>query len=257
MNMLPQVVDPPDLYPDDDGLPMSDNTLQFTWIVTIQGNLDILFRDDPDVFVGGNLLWYAVQGSPAVRTAPDAMVVFGRPKVRRGSYKQWQEGGIAPQVVFEVLSPGNRDEALQTKFEFYQRHGVEEHYLFDPDEQVLEGWLRAGAVLQPIPQMDGWISPRLKIRFDLSSGELRVFRPNGEPFLTFLELGAQRDQEHQARQKAEKEAQKAEKTAQKAKKTAQKAEEVARLAQEKAEEATLKAERLAAQLRALGIEPDA
>ena len=37
-----------------------------------------------------------------------AMVVFGRPKGYRGSYRQWEEGGIAPQVVFEILSPGNR-----------------------------------------------------------------------------------------------------------------------------------------------------
>ena len=73
-----------------------------------QGGLDALFRDDPDVFVAGDLLWYPVEGDPKTRIAPDAMVVFGRPKGYRGSYKQWDEGGIAPQVVFEVLSPGNR-----------------------------------------------------------------------------------------------------------------------------------------------------
>ncbi len=32
------------------------------------------------------------------------MVVFGRPKGDRGSYKQWLENQIAPQVVFEILS---------------------------------------------------------------------------------------------------------------------------------------------------------
>jgi Uma2 family endonuclease len=39
--------------------------------------------------------------------APDVMVVFGRPKGERRSYRQWQEGNIAPQVVFEILSSGN------------------------------------------------------------------------------------------------------------------------------------------------------
>ena len=58
-------------------------------------------------FVAGDLLWYAQQGDPTERLAPDAMVVFGRPKGDRGSYKQWEEDGIAPQVVWEVLSPGN------------------------------------------------------------------------------------------------------------------------------------------------------
>src|SRR6266542_1981574 len=91
-------------YPDSDGLPMADNTLQFEWIVTIKGNLDRLFADDPLVFVAGDLLWYAVEGRPEIRSAPDAMVVFGRPKGYRGSYKQWMEDGIPPQVVFEVLS---------------------------------------------------------------------------------------------------------------------------------------------------------
>ena len=45
------------------------------------------------------LLWYAVEGDNKIRQAPDAMVAFGRPKGYRGSYRQWEEGGIAPQVV--------------------------------------------------------------------------------------------------------------------------------------------------------------
>ncbi len=84
-------------YPEDDGNPMSDNTLQFRWIVTIQGGLDALFRDNPDVFVAGDLLWYPIQGDNAIRQAPDAMVAFGRQKGDRGSYRQWEEnGGGAP-----------------------------------------------------------------------------------------------------------------------------------------------------------------
>ena len=95
------------IYPDSDGQPMADNTLQFRWIVLIKENLECVFRDAPDVFVAGDLLWYPVEGRPDIRVAPDVMVVFGRPKGERGSYRQWQEGNIAPQVVFEILSPGN------------------------------------------------------------------------------------------------------------------------------------------------------
>ncbi len=73
-------------------------------------DLEAVFHADPEVFVAGNLLWYAVEGEPTIRTAPDVMVAFGRPKGRRGSYKQWEEANIAPQVVFEILSPGNRPE---------------------------------------------------------------------------------------------------------------------------------------------------
>ena len=88
-----QLDDKPEIeYPDDDGEPMSDNTLQFNWIVVIKENLEAVFRHDPQVFVAGNLLWYPVEGEPTIRSAPDAMVAFGRPKGRRGSYKQWEEG---------------------------------------------------------------------------------------------------------------------------------------------------------------------
>jgi Uma2 family endonuclease len=77
------------IYPDSDGQPMADNTKPFRWIVMIKENLELLFRDRPDVFVAGDLLWYPVAGDNTLRQAPDALVVFGRPKGDRGSYQQW------------------------------------------------------------------------------------------------------------------------------------------------------------------------
>jgi hypothetical protein len=65
----------------------SDNTRQFRWIATIQGGLDALYRDDDNVFVAGNLIWYPVEGNNVIRTAPDSFVVFRRPKGDRGSYR--------------------------------------------------------------------------------------------------------------------------------------------------------------------------
>src|SRR5437879_2529677 len=105
-------------YPDSDGEPMSDNTLQFQWIVTIQGNLDAMYAGDPDVFVAGNILWYPVEGEPTTRIGPDILVAFGRPKGYRGSYMQWREAGIAPQVTFEVLSPKNTPVEMDDKLAF-------------------------------------------------------------------------------------------------------------------------------------------
>ena len=110
------------IYPDCDGNPMSDNTKQFRWIVTIKENLDLLFADNPDVFVAGDLLWYPVEGNNTIRVAPDAMVAFGRSKGDRGSYQQWREEDIPPQVVFEILSPGNRLGEMSKKLKFYERY---------------------------------------------------------------------------------------------------------------------------------------
>lgn len=175
------------IYPDSDGVPMAENTPQFEWIVTIKGGLDHLFSDDPNVFVAGDLFWYPVEGHPEIRMAPDALVVVGRPRGHRPSYMQWEEGGIPPQVVFEVLSPGNRFGEMLRKFEFYRLYGVEEYYIYNPDPQRLElsGFIRHDNDLVEIPSMNGYVSPKLKVRFELADQGLRIIRPDGEPFLTY------------------------------------------------------------------------
>jgi Uma2 family endonuclease len=191
------------IYPDSDGQPMADNTKQFRWIVTIQGGIDALFSDNPDVFVAGDLLWYPVQGENKIRQAPDILVVFGRPKGDRGSYRQWVENNISVQVVFEVLSPGNRFAEMLKKFKFYERYGVEEYYIYDPDTGELLGYIRADQELQPIEEMPGWISPRLGIKFELIDGELQIYRPDGQKFLSYVELENQRQLAENQRQLAE------------------------------------------------------
>jgi Uma2 family endonuclease len=229
-------------YPTSDGQPMADNTRQFRWIVTIQGGLDALYRDAPDVFVAGDLLWYPVQGRPAIRRAPDVMVVFGRPKGDRGAYLQWKEDQIAPQVVFEVASPGNTLKEWATKLQFYNDYGVEEYYIYDPDENELSGWLRSEGQLRMIDAIEEWTSPRLGIRFSLQPDTLHIYRPDGQRFLSYTELEHQWEAE---RRRAEAEERRVE---QERRRTEQE--------RERAEQERERAERLAARLRALGIDPD-
>jgi Uncharacterized protein conserved in cyanobacteria len=152
------------VYPESDGKPMADNTKQFRWIVTIKENLEILFASQSDVFIAGDLLWYPVEGNNKLCQAPDVMVVFGRPKADRGSYLQWKENNIAPQVVFEILSPSNTTKEMTNKLLFYQRYGVEEYYIYNPDTLELTGLLRSGDDLEIIEEMNGWVSPRLGVR---------------------------------------------------------------------------------------------
>lgn len=216
------------VYPDSDGKPMAENTLQARWIVTVHGGLDSRYRDDPNVFVAMDLFWYPVEGDNRIRQAPDVMVAFGRPKGERGSYRQWEEGGIAPQVVFEILSPGNRRGEMAEKFLFYERWGVEEYYVFDPDRHRLEGAIRRGNILDDIPELNGWVSPRLDVRFDLGGDDLVIYHPDGRPFQTFCELAAERDAI--ARRAAH--------------------------AEQQAAHAEERANRLAEKLRSLGIEPN-
>ncbi len=176
------------IYPDSDGKPMADNTRQFDYIVMIEGGLAAMFADRPDMFVAGDLLWYPVEGHPEIRAAPDAMVIFARPPGYRGSYIQHKEDHIAPHVAFEVLSPGNTKAEMRRKLAFYERYGVEEYYEYDPDRGTIKGWRRRNGQLEPIAQMEGWVSPLLGIRFSLEGTDLVLYRPDGRRFETFVEL---------------------------------------------------------------------
>jgi Uma2 family endonuclease len=199
----------PIIYPDSDGKPMAENTLQYDWIVKITGGLRRLFANEANVFIAGDLFWYPVEGHPEIRVAPDTLVVFGRPPGHRGSYRQWEEDGIAPQIVFEVLSPGNRIGEMSAKFGFYRRYGVEEYYLYDPDPDRLElsGFLRRQDDLVAIQSMHGHMSPRLKVKFEMHEDGLRLVGPDGVPFGTFEEMARA---EESARREAEEQRRRAE-----------------------------------------------
>jgi Uma2 family endonuclease len=208
------------IYPDSDGNPMSDNTKQFRWIVTIKENLELLYAENPDVFVAGDLLWYPVEGNNTIRQAPDIMVAIGRPKGDRGSYQQWKEAGIAPQVVFEILSPGNRLAQMQRKLSFYDRYGVTEYYIYDPDRIDFAGWIGVDGRLESIDEAQSWVSPQLGIRFSLEPDTLQIYRPDGQLFLSFVDLDLRR-----------------------------------RAAEQRADTAEQRAAKLAAKLQELGIDP--
>ncbi len=198
-------LDPYDpLFPSSDGKPMAESTTQFRWIVTIKEGLEALFADRDDIFVAGDLLWYVDRTNPADVMAPDAMVVFGRPKGERRSYRAWVEDEVVPQVVFEVASYTNTPAEMAEKRRRYDARGVEEYYFYDPESGDFEGWLRRPNGLWAI-DADGWTSPRLGVTFEAPRRKeaLVIRRPDGEPFRTFGELA--RDEEA-ARRIAEAEA---------------------------------------------------
>jgi hypothetical protein len=107
------------------------------------------------------------------------------------------------------------------KQQFYDRYGVEEYYLYNPDRNDLTGFHRVNDHLEVIEEMAGWTSPRLGIVFTLTDVDLEIYYPDGRRFLTTVELAQQAEQE-----------------------------------QQRAEQEKQRADRLAAQLRALGVEPE-
>ena len=169
-------------YPESDGKPMADNTLQWDWMVKIVGEL----RDQYDgqlVFIAGDLFWYPMRGHPRIVSAPDAMVVFDRPPGYRGSYKQWEEANLGPQVTFESLSPSNTEDEMEERRQFFERHGVEEYYYIDPYANLIRIYIRGPSGLELVAEPHGFVSPRLGMRVH-ALDELKLFRADGREFLT-------------------------------------------------------------------------
>jgi Uma2 family endonuclease len=236
------------IYPDSDGKPMADNTEQFKWIVTIKENLEMIYAEDANVFVAGDLLWYPVEGNNRICLAPDVLVALARPKGYRGSYRQWEEDNVAPQVVFEILSPSNRRGEMAKKLQFYSRYGVQEYYEYDPDTVELIGWQRQNGGLEVIDPIDNWVSPLLGIRFVVTPETLEIYRPDGSRFLTYVELGQQLDQ---TTQQLDQTTQQLDQTTQQLDQTTQQLDQTT----QQLDAARSKAQRLEEQLRALGVDP--
>ncbi len=223
------------LFPGGDGKPMAENTEQYRWIVIIKENLEILFAGDENVFIAGDLLWYPVRSKIISPTAPDVMVIFGRPKGKRSSYRQWNEENIPPQIVFEILSPSNNAEEMERKLEFYNTYGVEEYYIYNPQTFQFDGWVRQNGNLTKLWEIDDFVSPRMGIKFEIAQGELVIYRADGQRFLSSVEL-EQRFQEERLR--------------------AQRAELLLEQERQRAEQERQRAEQMAAYLRSIGVDPD-
>ncbi|MCH5717610.1 Uma2 family endonuclease [Niabella hibiscisoli] len=61
---------------------------------------------------------------------PDICVVYGQSKLD-------DKGCLsAPDIVVEILSPGNNRKELQNKYEVYEESGVKEYWIIHPDEKT-------------------------------------------------------------------------------------------------------------------------
>ena len=62
--------------------------------------------------------------------------------------------------------------------------------------------LSLAQIVEAIESLQGWVSPRLQIRFELTEENLLIFRPDGEKFHSFVELGQLKEQESQRAEQA-------------------------------------------------------
>ena len=112
-----------------------------------------------------------------------------------------------------------------------------------------------GDHLEEIPEINGWVSPRLGIRFQMTPETLEIYRPDDRRFLTSVELDRLREQESQRADREQQEKQ----LAQQEKQLAQQEKQLAQ--QQLEEERTLRQQEqqryqaLIELLREKGIDP--
>ena len=123
-------------YPESDGQPVAETDVHRQSMFELISMLQAFFRDDPHVYISGNLFLYYQEGNPRQVVAPDVFVVPGIPNEQRRIYKLWEEG-VVPAVVFELTSRSTRREDLRSKYDLYERLGVKEYFLFDPLDEYL------------------------------------------------------------------------------------------------------------------------
>lgn len=69
--------------------------------------------------------------------------------------------------------------------------------MYDPRPADFQGWLRQKDLLKPIENTNGWVSPRLKIRFQWEKDTLSIYYLNGDRFLSSIKLAQKVEQEKQ------------------------------------------------------------
>ena len=78
-------------YPESDGKPVGETGFHIAALFHLWQALRFHYRNDPNVYVAGNMLFYYEEGNPAEFKAPDIFVVKGIAKHDRRVYKLWEE----------------------------------------------------------------------------------------------------------------------------------------------------------------------
>lgn len=186
------------VYPETDGKPMAETDVHIDALIYVREALKDYFREEPQVYVAGNMLLYYEEDNPTACVAPDVFVVRGVAKNERRIYKLWEEGQ-APAVVFEITSRSTRLEDLGTKRALYAMLGVREYFLYDPLGEYLrpplQGYrLQEGEYQRMQPAgSQGLLSQVLGLELQLEAGRLRLVHPvTHERLLTPAEAQAAR-----------------------------------------------------------------
>ena len=224
-----------DLMPDATQLesnePEMETSLHYSQLALLVACLEWLWKDRTDFFIGANLTIYFSREQLKNRDyrGPDFFLIKNTEKRPRKSWVVWEEDGQYPDLIVELLSDSTAQTDKNLKKALYQdRFRTPEYVWFSPETLELAGHRLTNQVYEAIqPNEQGWIwSEVLELYLGVHEGQLRYFSAEGTLIPTPGE-------------------------------TAQQAISAAQQAEVAAQQAEARAEKLAAQLKALGITPDA
>jgi Uma2 family endonuclease len=274
--------------PDSDDTPV-DNELQIPVAGVLRAILTLLWAQRQDWFFGINMGIYADTESPSTAIVPDGFLCLGVPRFRpeygsrgRPSYVLWEEDGIVPYLVLEVVSETYGGE-YDTKLQKYESLEVDYYVVYDPEgfqkrHERLEVYclvdgryvLVAGEIVwlseiglgigRSLGTVDGWHREWL---YWFSEDGTRY--PVPEEYQSYrADLAEEREEQErqratQAEQQVEQERQRAtqaEQQVEQERQRAAQAEQQTEQEQEARRQAERRATQLAERLRAMGLDPD-
>ncbi len=220
-------------------------------MIDLRFALEMHFHKRNDVMLEGNMFVYFDPRDPKMNCSPDVIVVLNREGRSPPTYKIWEEGK-PPDFAMEVISPSSATLDTGRNRVLYERLGIGEYFVFQPDTSKrpprLMGYRLEGPRYKQLePTGDGAIRSReLGVSMRAVGARVRVRNSKtGEDYLwpeeswDALEALADKLEElTRARQRAEAKAEEAEARAEEKTRARQRAEAKADEAEARAEEKT-------------------
>ena len=146
--MLETVAKTDIIYPSSDGEPVAETYIHLYAILTTLEVLKQYLSGQQGTVLANQFMYYS-QGLPRMRVAPDVMVIFNVEPGGRDNYKIWEEKEVT-QVIFEMTSPGTKNQDQEFKKTLYEQLGVKEYWLFDPKGEWIPEQLKGYLLLNTV-----------------------------------------------------------------------------------------------------------
>ena len=200
----------PDYFPITETRPVSESSWH-RLAVTLAFNLLCHFFPDPsDVLIGADQFIFWNRDEKGLVVSADLYVVKGVGRRYRASYKTWEEGGKAPDVVFEFASESTWQNDQDGKKVIYERElKAPEYFLVDATGRYvaerLRGYRLEDGEYRLIDPVDGLLpSEELGLLLLMEGQYLRFLDPRtGLLIPTPAQLEKARRLEVEARERAE------------------------------------------------------